>query len=80
VIQKLYPDWPLEDGFAENDELWLSDLRETNQARLVRARAAMDDIFNADGNTHISVSSHSGMIGSLLDCKSNQSWKRGRES
>lgn len=67
AISKLYPDWPFEEGFEENDPLWVSDLREADSAMVVRARSAMDDIFNADGNTHISISSHSGMIASLLE-------------
>jgi broad specificity phosphatase PhoE len=70
VISKAYPDWPFEDGFAEDDPFWIPDLRETDAAMLVRARKAMDDIFSDDPNTHISISSHSGMIASLLECKS----------
>lgn len=69
MIEKLYPGWPFEEGFTENDPLWVSDLRETDAAMVVRARSAMDDIFNDDANTHISISSHSGMISSLLECK-----------
>lgn len=70
MIAKAYPDWPFEEGFAEDDLLWLPDLRETDAAMLVRARKAMDDIFSDDPNMHISISSHSGMIASLLECKS----------
>jgi hypothetical protein len=70
VIAKAYPDWPFEEGFAEDDLLWLPDLRETDAAMLVRARKAMDDIFSDDPNMHVSISSHSGMIASLLECNS----------
>ena len=69
VITEAYPTWVFEDGFKEEDELWKPDLRETNAARLPRARSAMDDIWGTDGNTHISISSHSGMIASLLECE-----------
>lgn len=69
MIQKAYPDWPFEEGFEENDLLWVPYLRETNATVIVRVRKAMDDIFNADKSTHISISSHSGTIASLLDCK-----------
>jgi broad specificity phosphatase PhoE len=69
VIHEAYPDWPFEDGFEENDLLWVPDLRETNAAMVVRARKAMDDIFDTDKNTHVSISSHSGAIASLLECK-----------
>ncbi len=69
VIQQYYPNWKFEEGFAESDPLWVPDLRETDAARLPRARPAMDDIFYGDKNTHISISSHSGMISTLLSCK-----------
>jgi hypothetical protein len=71
VIAKAYPNWLFEEGFKEDDPFWVPDLRETKAARLVRARKAMDDIFSDDRNTHISISSHSGMIGSLLECESS---------
>jgi broad specificity phosphatase PhoE len=69
VIQQYYAEWKFEEGFAESDPLWVPDLRETGAAMLLRARSAMDDIFNEDMDTHISISSHSGMISSLLECK-----------
>jgi len=67
VIQKNHPTWIFEEGFEEEDPLWVPDRRETRAAMKVRARKAMDDIFNGDANTHISISSHSGMIAALLD-------------
>jgi broad specificity phosphatase PhoE len=69
VIQQYYPNWKFEEGFAESDSLWVPDLRETDAARQPRARSAIDNIFNGDKNAHISISSHSGMISSLLECK-----------
>lgn len=68
-ISRRYPDFRFEDGFEEHDKLWVPDLRETEEAMLVRARSAMDDIFNEDESTHISISSHSGMIATILKCE-----------
>ncbi|KAF4636322.1 hypothetical protein G7Y89_g1753 [Cudoniella acicularis] len=65
-IQKAYPNWPFEHGFAENDLLWDANLRETNEAMDIRLREALDDIFSNDEKTFISISSHSGAIGSIL--------------
>lgn len=66
VIAKQYPDWPFEKGFAEDDPLWDAEHRETNDAMDIRLRHALDDVFESDENTYISISSHSGAIGSIL--------------
>jgi len=66
VIAEQYPDWPFEKGFAEDDPLWDKDHRETNEAMDIRLREALDDVFSSDENTYISISSHSGAIGSIL--------------
>ncbi|KAH6674129.1 histidine phosphatase superfamily [Halenospora varia] len=65
-IQKAYPDWPIEPGFAEEDPLWDPELRETNEAMDIRLREALDGIFSSNEKTFISISSHSGAIGSIL--------------
>lgn len=65
-IHEQYPDWPFEEGFAETDPLWDSELRETNVAMDIRLRQAFDEIFSTNKNTFISISSHSGAIGSML--------------
>lgn len=66
VIAKNYPDWPIEEGFAEEDPLWDAEQRESNEAMDRRLRQGLDEIFAADKNTWVSISSHSGAIGSIL--------------
>lgn len=66
IIAKHYPNWEFESGFSEEDPLWDAELRETNEAMDRRLRQALDEIFESDNNTYISISSHSGAIGSVL--------------
>ncbi len=61
--------WPLfafDDDFTENDELWVADRHETHQHRKYRANLLLNDIFANDSNTIVSLTSHSGLIDSLL--------------
>jgi len=65
-IASHYPDWPIEEGFVENDQLWLADLRESDSAHVVRMKALLDDVFAHDHSTWISLTSHSGSIRAIL--------------
>lgn len=66
VIRENYPNWPFEAGFEEDDPLWDAEHRETNEAMDIRLGQALGDVFSSDKNTYISISSHSGAIGSIL--------------
>ncbi|KAL2073622.1 hypothetical protein VTL71DRAFT_10948 [Oculimacula yallundae] len=66
VIHEHYPDWPFEEGFAEEDPLWSAELRETDEAIDQRTLSAVEDLFESDDHTYISISSHSGQIASML--------------
>jgi hypothetical protein len=46
--------------------LWDAELRESDEAMDIRLRKGLDEIFGTDENTWISISSHSGAIGSIL--------------
>lgn len=46
-IEGLFPDWMIEEGFTEEDELWTGVRAETSEAQDSRSRRALDDIFNA---------------------------------
>lgn len=73
-IENEFPGWEFEEDFAETDELWVPDLRESDGAMDVRAKKALDAVFRSDGNTYLSISTHSGFIGSVLrgeSCSSN---------
>lgn len=65
-IASLFPNWGFEIGFAEEDPLWDAELRETNAAMDVRAKKVLDDVFASDEGAWLSVTAHSGQIGSLL--------------
>jgi broad specificity phosphatase PhoE len=65
-IQKMFPRWRFEEGFKEEDPLWGPSERETAEGQDRRTRIVLDDVFEADGNTWVSVSSHSGEIASIL--------------
>lgn len=65
-IRQRYPEWKIEEGFAESDPLWTKSERESDGAMDERSKRVLDDVFEHDGNTWISISSHSGEIGSLL--------------
>ncbi|KAK3626441.1 putative phosphoglycerate mutase pmu1 [Elasticomyces elasticus] len=67
VIHDTVPEWTIEDGFAEEDELWRADHRETWAEHDVRSRAFLDEVFaNEEGSKIVSVTAHSGTIASLL--------------
>ncbi|KAL9638954.1 MAG: hypothetical protein Q9164_001225 [Protoblastenia rupestris] len=65
-IRRTYPDYDIEDGFAETDRLWDPERRETDTEMDLRLRGFLEDIFDHDKNTFISFTSHSGAIASLL--------------
>ncbi|KAL8695197.1 MAG: hypothetical protein Q9218_000235 [Villophora microphyllina] len=61
-----FPNFTFEEGFSENDELWTPDHRETHEETDERMKRLLDDIFNNDYNSFISLTAHSGVICSLL--------------
>ncbi|WVN90699.1 uncharacterized protein L203_105941 [Cryptococcus depauperatus CBS 7841] len=67
-IQKRFPDFIFEEGFAENDELWKPDDRETEEHMQMRAQRAMDKLFGPSGakETYISITGHHGIFRNLL--------------
>ncbi|TVY56790.1 putative phosphoglycerate mutase [Lachnellula cervina] len=77
VIRENYPNWPFEAGFEEDDPLWDAEHRETNEAMDIRLGQALGDVFSSDKNTYISISSHSGAIGSILRVLGHRSFSLG---
>jgi len=65
-IVKNYPGYVIEKGFAEVDPLWDPDVRESDAQMDVRLKTLLDDIVTNDGNTFISLTSHSGAISAML--------------
>jgi hypothetical protein len=69
-IKDLFPSWRIEDGFAENDQLWNGVTEETSAAQDIRSTTVLGEIFfssSGKDDTFVSVTSHSGEIGSILD-------------
>lgn len=75
VIHQAFPDFPIEDGFAEEDELWRADHRETHEEHDARNQALLDDIFAHDDHEVLSLTSHSGTIASILRVLGHREFK-----
>ncbi|KAK5992115.1 putative phosphoglycerate mutase [Cladobotryum mycophilum] len=73
-IHGFAPAFKFEAGFSEQDELWRGNVGEgeTSAHQMARSKVALDDVFTHDNGTWISVSSHSGEIGSLLTVLNHQ--------
>ncbi|KAF3384835.1 putative phosphoglycerate mutase [Penicillium rolfsii] len=68
-IKNLFPGWPFDKGFTEEDELWNGVTAETNDAQDVRSATALGEVFFAKSTKQeafVSVTSHSGEISSIL--------------
>ncbi|EAZ62945.2 hypothetical protein PICST_40227 [Scheffersomyces stipitis CBS 6054] len=73
-IGQNYPFAVFEAGFSQNDELWKSEVHESNQHRNYRAAQLLSDIFINDSNQIISIVSHSGLIKSILKVIGHRKW------
>ena len=51
---------------TEDDELWSATERESDQDLDGRMKSLLDDVFELDGSTFVSLTTHSGAIRSLL--------------
>lgn len=65
MIQANFPFCQVGDDMTERDELWKSDVRETEGDAAARASSALRDIWTHDRNTYIAITAHSGFIRSL---------------
>ncbi|KAJ5152054.1 hypothetical protein N7492_010349 [Penicillium capsulatum] len=76
-IHTLFPDWPFEAGFNDDDELWNGVTAETSNAQDIRSRRVLGDIFFASSKAKafVSVTSHSGEIASLLRVLGHREFK-----
>ncbi|RFU78647.1 phosphoglycerate mutase [Trichoderma arundinaceum] len=75
-IHAFAPNFQFEEGFSETDLLWRGDQDqgETSAHQAARSKIALDDVFSHDDNTWISLSSHSGEIGSILSVLNHRSF------
>jgi len=73
-IHAAFPEYDFEEGFAEKDELWTSDYRETHDDIDRRARLVLDMIFHNDVEQFISITAHGGIIGGFLRMCNHRPW------
>jgi broad specificity phosphatase PhoE len=75
-IHAYAPNFLFEEGFSETDLLWRGneDEGETSAHQVARSKIVIDDVFSHDDNTWISITSHSGEIGSILTVLNHQSF------
>ncbi|QIX00877.1 hypothetical protein AMS68_006394 [Peltaster fructicola] len=66
VIHAAWPEADIEPGFVEEDLLWKPDHREIHEEHDIRMQAFLDDVFDNDKSTVISLTSHSGSISCML--------------
>lgn len=66
TIASLVPSWPFEPSFAENDPYWNGVTGGESSSQAARSRPVLDEVFTEDDSTWVSVTSHSGEIGSIL--------------
>ncbi|KAJ5135795.1 uncharacterized protein N7515_005073 [Penicillium bovifimosum] len=68
-IHDLFPNWPIEEGFSEEDELWDGVTAESADAQDARSAQALGQVFFASSGkkeAFVSVTAHSGEIASIL--------------
>jgi broad specificity phosphatase PhoE len=65
-IKKNFPKFKFEKGFPEEDPYWMPLKAEPSADQDIRSKAVLDDIFENDDATYMSITSHSGEIASLL--------------
>jgi broad specificity phosphatase PhoE len=73
-IENLFPNYVIEAGFTEYDELWDGVTGETSLGQEDRSKVVLDEIFSSDDHTWISITSHSGEIGAILSALGHQSF------
>ncbi|KAH6662971.1 histidine phosphatase superfamily [Halenospora varia] len=65
-IENSFPRYEVEKGFSEQDLLWREGVGEVSTDQDVRSKKVLDEVFGSDDSTWISITSHSGEIGSIL--------------
>ncbi|KAN0121770.1 phosphoglycerate mutase-like protein [Hyaloscypha variabilis] len=65
-IKASFPGYSIEPGFTEFDLLFRQSTSETTTAQNLRSKTILDQLFSTDGNTVLSLTTHSGEGASLL--------------
>jgi broad specificity phosphatase PhoE len=66
-ITKLFPDYILEPGFTEEDELWTASRWESTEEHTARKQKVLEDIFATDENQFLALTVHSYAISAILE-------------
>lgn len=66
VIEKRFPEFEIEEGFTEEDELWVPEVRESNPDMDARLTRFLDDVFGNDDAVFVSLTGHGGSTGAIL--------------
>ncbi|KAH6621805.1 phosphoglycerate mutase family protein [Boeremia exigua] len=73
ALRAAFPHAVFEPDFAEEDTLWDAQRRETDAERAVRVGRGLDAVFEG-GEGVVSVTSHSGVVGSALGVLGHRGW------
>lgn len=75
-IHEQFPTYTFEKGFVENDPLWVALHGETNVDQLIRSKKVLDQVYAelTKETEFVSVTSHSGEIGALLQVLGHRSF------
>ena len=65
-IKSLFPDFEVEDGFTETDELWKADKWEALKNHCERKQRVLEEIFAGDKGSFLSLTVHSMAIAVIL--------------
>jgi hypothetical protein len=65
-LHTTYPNFTFECGFQDDDELWGPVYEETSAQQAVRLRKVLDQIWESEAATYISITAHSGTVAAIL--------------
>jgi broad specificity phosphatase PhoE len=65
-LHKIYPNYTFECGFQKEDELWGPVYQETDAQQEVRLRRVLNEIWEKEEATYISITAHSGTVAAIL--------------
>ncbi|KIO29220.1 hypothetical protein M407DRAFT_171552 [Tulasnella calospora MUT 4182] len=70
-IREQYPTYRFEDGFTEQDELWMKDERETDEHTEKRVRGVLDKILTIE-DTYLAIVAHSKVVEATFNITKHQ--------
>jgi broad specificity phosphatase PhoE len=65
-LHEIYPHYTFECSFSEDDQLWGPVYQETDAQQAVRLRRVLNEIWEREEATYISVTAHSGTVSAIL--------------